>query len=109
MLGEVSNPDTRPEADALPARNRLQWFERQNARVLEISYVQPDLRSGLGRDRDLLLLAFFDHDAPRSIPSADVRSFISEFYDATEGADGHDQAAAILSLIGPEVMVRAPR
>jgi GNAT superfamily N-acetyltransferase len=85
VLAEVSDPRT--AGDPATARQRIDRFQRWGARVLDVPYVQPDLGAGLGRDRRLRLLAFFDpaQPPPPAVDGAALRSFLRELYDLTEG------------------------
>jgi hypothetical protein len=98
IVAEVHDPAHAPDAEE--ARRRLAFFERRGARALDLRYVQPDLGAGLGRDRDLLLIAFFAGPPP-FVDGARVRAFLREFYDVVEGRErsSDPEVTAMLAAI----------
>lgn len=87
VFGEITDPRGKAGDDAEAAWKRLQQFQHWGAHVVDIAYVQPDLGAGLGRDRDLVLLAFFDGDGapPATIDGSRLVAFLRDLYEATEG------------------------
>ena len=80
VLGEVNDPRRTGEWA------RLARFQRWGARVLDARYVQPSLGPGLARDRGLVLVAFAGQEPlPSEIDGAQVRAFVEELYEVTEG------------------------
>ena len=103
VLGEISDPRRHHGAAADTAWDRLLRFQRRGARVIEVPYVQPDLRAGLGRDRGLVLVVFLDDPAATSIDGAPLAAFLREFYEVVEGVTADRDLDAMLAAIGPRV------
>jgi hypothetical protein len=84
---------------------RIDRFVRWGARILDCTYVQPDL--GYGRDRALHLMAFFEQP-PSTIDGAVVAAFLREFYAVTERRDPDADAelGPLLAAIPDQVAVR---
>lgn len=89
-LGEVHDPRQHPDAGDR-ALDRLRFFERQGARVLDVPFVQPALGPQGSRVPGFLLLAFYVDPrlAPETadrIPAEVVSRFVRRYYEVTEGA-----------------------
>ena len=89
VLGEISDPQ---KHDDERDWQRLERFQRWGARVLDVTYVQPDL--GYGRDPDLLLVAF---DPPEIVEGERLRTFFREFYRITERREPPPEMLASVS------------
>ncbi|MBA2543815.1 MAG: GNAT family N-acetyltransferase [Deltaproteobacteria bacterium] len=82
VLGEVNDPERATHEHAAEASARLRRFQRWDARVIDVRYVQPALGEDLVRDRDLVLLVL--PPVPPTISGITLRAFLDEFYEATE-------------------------
>lgn len=84
ILGEINDPRrVAAERDVLDPWARLAIFERLGGRVVDVSYVQPELIPGQGRCDDLLLVAFpRPGHSNNALPTAPLRDFLLEFYPA---------------------------
>jgi len=106
IFAEVSDPARQDGVAAAAAWRRLAQFGRWGAGVLDVPYVQPSLGEGLGRDRELLLLAFFEQALPEHVDGAHVAAFLRELYVATEGRADDHEVTAMLDAISARVIVR---
>jgi hypothetical protein len=85
---------------------RIDRFMRWGARILDCTYVQPDL--GYGRDRALHLMAFFEDPPSTTIAGAIVAAFLREFYAVTERRvpDIDAELGPLLAAIPDQVPLR---
>jgi GNAT superfamily N-acetyltransferase len=112
MFGEVHDPaKVDPSQDAFDPTSRLEVMEKLGARLVPVSYVQPELRPGLRRS-DRLLLVVFPVDGPvRSLPAETVRDFLRDLYGAlgVRDPDGDPDYARMSGQLEPTVSLRALR
>lgn len=82
VFAEANDPsETPPEQDVMSPADRLAIFQRMGWKWLDLDYVQPALRDGKERVRNLLLLCLPDAvDSGKTIRVAPVRDFLAEFY-----------------------------
>jgi GNAT superfamily N-acetyltransferase len=83
VFAEIHDPErVEAGADVMDPTERASFFARLSARRVRIPYVQPELRHGGRRARNLHLIAFpLDGDAI-SLDAADVRTFLHDVYSA---------------------------
>src|SRR5215210_1876357 len=79
VFAEIHDPErVRPQADVMDPTERASFFAKLNARRVAIPYVQPELRAGRRRARDLHLIALPVDGDPLSLDSGDVDAFLHE-------------------------------
>lgn len=101
VLAEVEHPFTAPTTDARgDPRRRLAFYGRHGARVLDLPFLQPELRPGAGRVEGMLLLALHVDAAQTTsegtLRAEPVQAFLAEYFRRAEGAVPVDPAARIL-------------
>jgi len=103
VLGEVHDPRAWADGpDELPAA-RLRFYERHGARLLGVPWVQPKLWSGGDRVADMLLLVMGGSAAPDGVAAESLRSWMTAYYELTEGSDASDPTlAALLERVAAE-------
>ena len=88
FFGEVHDPaKVAPSEDVFDPTSRLEVMERLGARLVPVSYVQPELGPGLKRSDRLLLVAFPIDGPARELPAQTVRDFLHDLYRALGVAD----------------------
>ncbi|MFC4615308.1 GNAT family N-acetyltransferase [Cellulomonas algicola] len=99
VLGEIEDPRSWPVTPTNDPPARLRFWDRNGFRLLPLPYVQPALRPGLRRVRDLLLIALPSRgeDTAETVPGPLVAAFLREYFAASEGrADPADPDLARL-------------
>ncbi|HEX8645825.1 MAG TPA: GNAT family N-acetyltransferase [Thermoleophilaceae bacterium] len=94
-LGEVHDPRRHPASDGDRPLDRLRFFERAGARVLDVPFVQPGLGPGSPRVPGFLLLALYSDagiETERSVPAELVSGFVRSYYRAMERAEAPYEA-----------------
>jgi GNAT superfamily N-acetyltransferase len=103
-VGEVHDPRRHTDG-ADRAEDRLRFFARQGARVLDVPFIQPAVRPGGARVPGFLLLALYvdpSITAPDGgVPAETVARFVRSYYEVTEGttAPFDPELAALLERI----------
>lgn len=113
VLGEVNDPTKVPAArDAVDPWQRLAIMQRLGGGIVDVPYVQPELAPGLGRCRELLLLAFPPPDGPQdSVASTALKAFLLEFYaelGVQQPGDDPDLLATLAAMVEPRVRLLQP-
>jgi GNAT superfamily N-acetyltransferase len=112
VFGEVHDPArVDPSQDAFDPTSRLEVMEKLGARLVPISYVQPELRPGLLRSDRLLLVAFPIDGPVRSLPAETVRDFLRDLYSAlgVRDPEGDPDYTRMSGQLEPTVSLRAVR
>ena len=113
FFAEIHDPaKIDPSEDVFDPTSRLEVMERLGARLVPVSYVQPELRPGLNRSDRLLLVAFPIDGAQHELPAETVRDFLEDLYRALGVADpdGDADYARMRSELGaPTVSLSAVR
>jgi GNAT superfamily N-acetyltransferase len=107
VVAEVEDPHIYPRTPDQDPLARLQLYTRMGARLLELSYVQPEINPGAGQVRDLLLLVAPEYSArvvatrsgPVGVPATAVLTFLEEYYRDSEGENYRN--ADFLAMIQP--------
>ncbi|WP_170222580.1 GNAT family N-acetyltransferase [Rarobacter faecitabidus] len=112
VLLEVERPDVHASSPEFgdPVR-RLRFYERRGLEVLDVPFFVPSLRPGFERTPALLLGTLWASDAVRAgegVLAAPILDFIREYFTATEGSFGEDEASAAIAdaLAGRTVRLR---
>jgi hypothetical protein len=87
VLAEIEDPRYWTPTAENDTAARLRFYERERCRVLPIPYVQPSLRPGSPRVRNLLLIAVpvDDSSLPTHVQGSLIRDFLTEYFTACEG------------------------
>lgn len=107
VVAEVEDPRVYPCTPDQDPLARLRLYTRLGARLLELSYVQPEINPGAGRVPDLLLLVAQEYSAGvvaapsgvAGVPAAVVLAFLDEYYRDAEGEAHRD--AEFLAMVRP--------
>lgn len=110
ILGEVEDPRFHSVSRFGDPVARLRLYGRLGAGLLAVPYVQPRVRAGEPRVRDMLLITFGEGER---VPAAAPLRFLEEYFAGCEGPDVVDDAEyrALLATVerhGTHIPVLAP-
>lgn len=106
IFGEVERPEAQQtEEGRQTAETRLAAISGLGGRRLEFDYIQPGLGPGKQPATDLMLVMFSRDDERTSLPAADLRAFIDEFFGSLHQEGGDEHRQVIRSLQGDRVAV----
>jgi GNAT superfamily N-acetyltransferase len=99
LLAEIEDPRYWTPTAENDTAARLRFYEREHCKLLPLPYIQPSLRPGSPRVRNLLLIAVpKDGPLPGDAPSSLIRDFLREYFSACEGDVTADDADVNLML-----------
>ena len=101
VLAEVDDPRHHAVSDYGDPDARLRFYDRLGARLLAISYTQPEVRSGTGRMPGMLLITFQVRAEARAGDAMRVdvlRRFLANYLVLCEGTVADQVDAAVNSL-----------
>jgi len=108
VFGEVERPEAQQTQEGRQvAEIRLAAISGLGGRRLEFNYVQPSLGPGKQPATDLMLVMFSQDDGRGSLPAADLRAFIDEFFVSLQQKGGEEHQQVIQSLQGDRVAIAA--
>lgn len=86
VFAEIHDPDLiETTHDVMNPAERMSFFAKLNARKVPIRYVQPALRTEVGRARSLQLVVLPVNGGISRLLAIDVRAFLTELYNRAEG------------------------
>lgn len=108
IFGEVERPEAQQTQEGRTiAKTRLAAISALGGRRLEFDYIQPSLGPGKQPATDLMLVMFSQETECTSLPSADLRAFIDEFFASLQQKGGEEYKKIIRSLHGDRVAIAA--
>ncbi|MBD7997519.1 hypothetical protein [Oerskovia gallyi] len=119
VLGEVEHPRFHAASEAHgDPEARLRFYARHGGRVLAVPYFQPGNEPGAERVPALLLMTLATEDPEAtSVPAAPLRTFLREYFEASEGSLADDAPTRALldavsgdrvALLGADDLDRVP-
>ncbi|QDW62859.1 N-acetyltransferase [Oerskovia sp. KBS0722] len=119
VLGEVEHPRFHAASEAHgDPEARLRFYARHGGRVLAVPYFQPGNEPGAERVPALLLMTLATEDpGATSVPAAPLRTFLREYFEASEGTLADDAPTRALldatsgdrvELLGVDELDRVP-
>jgi hypothetical protein len=87
VLAEIEDPRYWTPTAENDTAARLRFYKRERCRILPVPYVQPSLRPGSPRVRNLLLVAvpIDDSPLPTHVQGSLIRGFLTEYFTVCEG------------------------